>query len=100
MTAQRNPPVDNGSSSSSDDCANNPVGMTNEPVRESGSLKRTRRFQRCIFYNVTLNNTSSLKISDQLLAYHCICANLCAVDNLKADKPKSDNIQCSAFLNG
>ncbi|KRY24020.1 hypothetical protein T12_537 [Trichinella patagoniensis] len=39
MTAQRNPPVDNGPSSPSDDCANNPVGMTNEPAQESGSLQ-------------------------------------------------------------
>ncbi|KRY08727.1 hypothetical protein T12_6069 [Trichinella patagoniensis] len=39
MTAQRNPPVDIGPSSPSDDCANNPVGMTNEPARESGSLQ-------------------------------------------------------------
>ncbi|KRX62735.1 hypothetical protein T09_968 [Trichinella sp. T9] len=39
MTAQRNPPVDIGPSSPSDDCANNRVGMTNESARESGSLQ-------------------------------------------------------------
>ncbi|KRY32538.1 hypothetical protein T01_11856 [Trichinella spiralis] len=39
MTAQRNPPVDIGPSSPSDDCANNPVGMPNESARESGLLQ-------------------------------------------------------------
>ncbi|KRY42195.1 hypothetical protein T01_16115 [Trichinella spiralis] len=38
MSAQRNPLVDTGASSQSDDCANNSVGVTNEPARESGSL--------------------------------------------------------------
>ncbi|KRX57491.1 hypothetical protein T09_12832 [Trichinella sp. T9] len=37
-SAQRNPPVDTGASLPSDDCANNSVGVTNEPSRESGSL--------------------------------------------------------------
>ncbi|KRX18864.1 hypothetical protein T07_1861 [Trichinella nelsoni] len=37
-SAQRNPPVDTGASSPSDGCANNSVGVTNEPTRESGSL--------------------------------------------------------------
>ncbi|KRX68396.1 hypothetical protein T09_9697 [Trichinella sp. T9] len=35
--AQRNPPVEDGPSSSSDDCANSSVGVTNEPARKSGS---------------------------------------------------------------
>ncbi|KRX25508.1 hypothetical protein T07_7002 [Trichinella nelsoni] len=34
--AQRNPPVEDGPSSSSDDCANNSVGVTNGPARKSG----------------------------------------------------------------
>ncbi|KRY40458.1 PiggyBac transposable element-derived protein 3 [Trichinella spiralis] len=38
MTARRNPPVDTGPSSPSDNCVNSPVGVTNEPARESGSL--------------------------------------------------------------
>ncbi|KRZ55915.1 hypothetical protein T02_8895 [Trichinella nativa] len=39
MTARRNPPVDTSPSSLSDNCYNNPDGVTNEPARESGSLQ-------------------------------------------------------------
>ncbi|KRY40843.1 hypothetical protein T01_5812 [Trichinella spiralis] len=35
MPAQRNAPVDTGPSSPSDGCDNNPVGVTNEPARET-----------------------------------------------------------------
>ncbi|KRX26122.1 hypothetical protein T07_8595 [Trichinella nelsoni] len=38
MTALGNPPVDTGSSSLSDECANSAITEVNEPARESGSL--------------------------------------------------------------
>ncbi|KRX19954.1 hypothetical protein T07_11539 [Trichinella nelsoni] len=40
MVSQKNRPIDTGPSSPSDDSANSPVGMTNEPARKSGSLQR------------------------------------------------------------